>query len=254
MRYALKFSYDGKKFNGYARQPDKETVEGSIFQVMESLKIDTSTIRTASRTDKGVSAQANVLNVETSREPRELLQALNSQLDGIIFHGSARVDKNFNPRHAKQRWYRYCLPHDDGLDLEELNQKAALFEGEHDFRGFSKKDTGNENTVLSIDSFNVHRDVDLIIFDIRAQRFLWQMVRRVVSATLNMTGEEITNALAEAQDAGLKPMPAENLVLMDIIFDLDFEIQKADISFLERGSIKNPMDNAQQEMTDGPDC
>jgi len=36
MRIALKFAYDRKQFNGYARQPSLKTVEGKIIDLLTS--------------------------------------------------------------------------------------------------------------------------------------------------------------------------------------------------------------------------
>ncbi len=56
----LKFAYDGTKFYGYQRQPDKPTVEGEIISVLRDSGLD-ATIKSASRTDRGVSALGNVI-------------------------------------------------------------------------------------------------------------------------------------------------------------------------------------------------
>ena len=60
MRVAVKIAYNGKQFLGYARQPLLKTVEGDIIQNLEKKGIINSAkealFRSASRTDKGVSA------------------------------------------------------------------------------------------------------------------------------------------------------------------------------------------------------
>ncbi len=227
MRYALKFAYDGQVFDGYARQPEGNTVEGEILQAMKDLgvikDVKASNFQSASRTDKGVSAAGNVVGVDSNFNKNKLIPALNSRLDGVAFYGIATVGDDFNPRHAKQRWYRYVLLRDRHTSKEKLEEAAQDFVGEHDFRALSKKDTGEENTVLTIDSIDIQESDDFLLIDIRARRFLWQMVRRLVSAML-----------AEYHPSGIEPMPAENLVLMDVVYDFGFEISDKTETFSTR--------------------
>jgi len=60
MHIAVKFAYDGRKYFGFARQPNLKTIEGEILTVLiRNGLIDdviTSQFRYTSRTDKGVSA------------------------------------------------------------------------------------------------------------------------------------------------------------------------------------------------------
>src|SRR5438552_18238208 len=64
MRVALKIAYDGQRFFGHQRQPDRRTVEGECLAALRSAKIlrdpRESFFRSASRTDRGVSAVGNV--------------------------------------------------------------------------------------------------------------------------------------------------------------------------------------------------
>jgi tRNA pseudouridine38-40 synthase len=231
MRYALKFAYDGAAFEGYARQPEMNTVEGEVVKAMINLGIidnaKANNFCCASRTDRGVSAAGNVIAVNTDFDRVGLIPALNSRLDGIRFWALADVGEDFNPRHAKERWYRYVLLRSQCPTIEELREAADAFVGEHDFRAFSKKDSGEENTVLKIDSIDIVESEDFIYIDFRARRFLWQLVRRLVTAMVEGDGE------------GVGPMPAENLVLMDVTYDFVFEgIEKTGVFSKEQKRAK----------------
>jgi tRNA pseudouridine38-40 synthase len=228
MRYALKFAYDGTKFEGYARQPDRTTVEGEILRALLTKGI-ADTLQSASRTDRGVSAAGNVIAIETDFSARGIIPALNSELDGIHFHALAKVTEDFNPRHARQRWYRYVFLRDHCPSIKELRKAAKLFVGEHDFRQFSKKDTGDENTLLRIDAIDFTKKENLILADIKAQRFLWELVRRMLAATLDVANcrlePELVNEMLTGNawhPRGLRPMAPEFLVLMDVEYDFEF--------------------------------
>ncbi len=229
MRVALKFGYDGSRFWGYQRQPDVRTVEDDIIAAMKKtqmiLGVEENHFRGSSRTDRGASAIGNVVALNTDFKKGEMLKALNSNLRDIYFWGIAEVEDDFNPRHARQRWYRYHL--DKDLDLDMLREASGLFDGEHDFKSFCKKD--DKPTGRTVDSVTLSKNEEFIQFDIKAQSFLWHMVRRIVSAVVKyavgeISGEDIENALGrEERDLGL--MPAHPLFLMDVSYGFEFDVE-----------------------------
>ncbi len=229
MRVALKFGYDGSRFWGYQRQPDVRTVEGDIINAMKKTKmildVQESNLRSSSRTDRGASAVGNAVAIDTDFKKGEILKALNSNIEDTYFWGIAEVEDDFNPRHARQRWYRYHL--DKDLDLDMLREASGLFIGEHDFRSFCKKD--DKTTVRIVDSITLARGEEFIQFDIKAQSFLWNMVRRIVSVVVKyamgeISGEDIESALGgEERDFGL--MSAHPLFLMDVSYGFEFDVE-----------------------------
>ena len=229
MRLALKFGYDGSRFWGYQRQPDVRTVEGDIIKALTKTRIirdvKSSNFRSASRTDRKVSAIGNVLALDTEFRIEEILQALNSKLEDVYFWGIAEVEDGFVPRHANQRWYRYHLP--GHMDIDLLKEASSLFKGEHDFKRFCRK--SERLTVRTIDSIIVKKGRSFIYFDIKAQSFLWNMVRRIVSAAVKYADEEIPKkSIKDALAGGGKDMglvPAQPLFLMDVSYEFGFDVR-----------------------------
>ena len=88
MRVAIKFAYDGKQFHGYARQPKLKTVEGELLKALvkhgfiEDIK--ESIFRSASRTDKDVSALCNVVGFNTDASKKRILEILSDEFTSII--------------------------------------------------------------------------------------------------------------------------------------------------------------------------
>ena len=223
VRYAIKIGYDGSHFNGFAMQPDKRTVEGEILKRLLKTKMIENRkqckFQYAARTDKGVSAFGNVIALNAKVNPAKVLQGM----DDIWVTGYAIVEKNFNPRHALYKIYRYYLP-DEGYDIEKIKKAAKLFEGKHDFSSFARKDS--RNTRRKIYRVEVKEKAEVIKIDFIAPSFLWNQVRRMVAA-LAMVGkekasiEEIKEALnGKRVNFGL--MDARNLVLLDVIYDIKF--------------------------------
>ena len=211
----LKFAYDGTKFFGYQRQPSVPTVEGEILKVLKELGIDR--IRSASRTDRGVSALGNVIQVKAEIEPKDLIGILNSKLRYIYFHSYSQED--VNPRHAEERWYRYHLiPRD--YSLERLREVAKIFEGEHDFRNFTRV---RKNTVLRINRIEVGMENGIITVDFFARNYLWNLIRRVMSAMIAYSrGEEFGDEIFE-QGGNFGLAPPEPLILMDVRYNFSFK-------------------------------
>lgn len=230
MRVALKFGYNGTKFWGYQRQPGVRTVEGEVIQALKKTKIirdvRESNFQSSSRTDRGASAIGNVIAFNTKFRKGSILKALNSKVRDVYFWGISEVLGDFNPRHARQRWYRYHLDRD--LDMDRLKSASSLFVGRHDFKSFCRK--GGGSTVREIDSIQVSKKRNFIYLDIRAESFLWHMVRRIVSALAQYSRGEVTKrgiseALAgRAQIRGCSP--PHPLFLMDVSYDFTFEVER----------------------------
>ncbi|UCE75238.1 MAG: tRNA pseudouridine(38-40) synthase TruA [Methanomassiliicoccales archaeon] len=230
MRYALKFGYHGKVYSGYARQPGLKTVESEIINALKKTRmiddLEDAQLRVASRTDSGVSACGNVLSLTTGFRKDEILGALNAHLDDIWFYGMTQVLEDFNPRHAKNRWYRYHLFNED-IDVSHIQETANIFVGTHDFLNFAKP-SGDEST-RTIDSIDVVGEKEGIVLDFKAQSFMWHMVRRIVKAILDveegkLARADIKKALDSREKIDYGLAPPWPLILMDVSYDFEFEI------------------------------
>jgi len=236
MRVALKFAYDGRNFHGFARQPDLKTVEGELIKnlVQRGLIEDATKarFRSASRTDAGVSALGNVIAFNTNSSKEQLFQKLISDSTDadILVYGMKTVESDFYPRYAKWRIYRYYLNKKD-LELDETISVASIFIGEHNFSNFARVEPGKD-PVRTIDNIVLREEDDFFIIDFYAQTFLWNQVRRVVSAIekvgiRKLAKKQITDALDNTDkkvDFGLAP--PEPLILRDVIYDFEFECSK----------------------------
>ena len=196
MRVAIKFAYDGTIFHGYARQLKLKTVEGDLikFLVKNGIIEDTkeSIFRSASRTDKGVSALGNVLSFKTDKDITHIFEDLNVY-DDIVFYGIKQVDDDFYPRYANQRIYRYYFK-DDEYDFEKIIQVLNLFIGTHDFSNFARIEE-HKNPIRTIDNITVEKLNEFIIIDFYAQTYLWQQIRRIISAVQKVQHNKITHEM-----------------------------------------------------------
>lgn len=235
MRYALKFAYDGFGFQGYARQPNLNTIEGSIINALERIGLinnpKVNTFRSASRTDKGVSALGNVIAFDCYYDlSKGILKDINKELKDVWFYGFKEVYQGFCPRFAKLRHYRYYMNVDDDFDFDLFLKGADLFTGKRDFRNFCKPDT--RKTIREIKNVIVERSYNLLSINFFAQTFVWQQVRRIVSALERLGYHEVD--IGHIREALEKPdkkaffgiSRAENLILVDVKYDFDFEYER----------------------------
>lgn len=194
-RVAVRIAYRGDTFHGSQRQPGLRTVESDILRSLSIISPPDSPdaeLKTASRTDAGVSAAANVVAFWTSfDDDASLLRALNATSSDVHFLAICGIGEGRNIRYASSRSYRYLMPL-EGVDVEAVKSSARLFEGRHDFKNFCKDD--GKDTVETIDRIEVGHG-DVICIDIHGRRFLWNMVRRIVAAL-----EEVGRGRATMQD------------------------------------------------------
>jgi tRNA pseudouridine38-40 synthase len=251
MRVALKFAYNGKNFYGYARQPKLVTVEEEIinslvkYDLIKDPKL--SCFRSSSRTDKGVSALGNVIAFNTKNFDKEIINKLNKESKDILFYAFKIVDDDFYPRYACLRQYRYYLDITNH-DFEKVVNVLSFFTGEHDFSNFARVEAGKD-PIRIIDNIIISKSGKFLVIDFFAQNFLWNQVRRIISAVEKVGCGKIDqdaviyalNNPKKIYDFGVAS--AEPLILKDVFYDFEFEVdKKINLDKLENkilSSIKN---------------
>ena len=230
-RIALKFAYDGSGFYGFQRQPENTTVEGALVGALARVGAIRSArecgYRSSSRTDRGVSALGNIISLRTSFPPSRLCSAINSKMEGVWAYSAVEVPDDFNPRAARQRWYRYYLAN-TSQNPELMRELASRFVGVHDFSGYARKD--KRNPMRKIDSIEITDKGMFYAIDFRAESFLWNMVRRIVwMINEGSTGRMPVDSIGPKSPD--KPVrfglsPPEYLVLMDIDCGIKFPTEE----------------------------
>lgn len=247
-RIALKFAYDGSGFYGFQRQPEKITVEGELVGALARVGAIRSArecgYRSSSRTDRGVSALGNIISIRTSFPRARLCSAVNSKMEGVWAYSAIEVPDDFNPRAAKQRWYRYYLAK-TGQNPELMRELASRFVGVHDFSGYARKD--KRNPMRKIDSIEVSDAGIFYAIDFRAESFLWNMVRRIVwMISEGSTGSMPIDSIGPKSPD--KPVrvglsPPEYLVLMDIDCGVEFPTDEKAVLGISHALVRRMRDH-----------
>ena len=200
----LEFRYDGSRYYGFQRQPNKITVQGEIEKVLRIVTKEEINLISAGRTDRGVHAYHQVSNFYTSSSiPVEkykylLTRALPKDIDILSVE---EVSEEFNARHdAKMREYiyiiswkknpfeaKYCKFVKDKIDAEKLENIFSSFLGIHDFRNFRLSDCGSKITIREIYSIEVkYFSENKLRICIRGSAFLKSQVRIMVGTALEV--------------------------------------------------------------------
>ncbi|MBU4373022.1 MAG: tRNA pseudouridine(38-40) synthase TruA [Euryarchaeota archaeon] len=227
MRIALKVAYIGTDYHGFQVQPDVKTIEGEIFRALRELNTinnpHEANYIAAGRTDKGVHALGQVIAFNTENADVAIPRAINSGLRNIWTWARAEVAANFDPRRdAKYREYRYILY--GQYDSASLRKSLRLLKGIHDFSNFATPEKGR-TCVCKIEKLDMQVERGFTVMEIRADRFLWHMVRKLATA-MKLVGsgardirwlEQMLNP-KEFTEA-LKPAPAYGLVLKNVKYE-----------------------------------
>jgi tRNA pseudouridine38-40 synthase len=196
-RYQVILSYDGTHFSGSQRQANDRTVQGDLEEALHRLGWDQPTIYLAGRTDTGTHAvgQVAAFDLVWTHGIDHLHKALNAYLPVDIAVQSIKLARaDFRPRNdAVSRSYRYrlfCAGVRDPLrqnyawrvwpKVIDLKPLAAIWIGTHDFASFGTASHANGSTIRTVFDAEWLDDGDEWTFTIRANAFLYRMVRRLV--------------------------------------------------------------------------
>ena len=216
MNFKLTIQYDGTDFHGWQMQGDLRTVQGELTRALSLIEGHDVVVHGSGRTDAGVHAAGQVANVNLQREiaPRKLRAAINGNVakDLRIMDAEVVAD-DFHARYsAVEKTYRYQIVNEPvispfliryahhearTLRLEQMNESASLFHGEHDWSAFSSAQSDAESKVRNITRCEVSQTVNkragqrLVEITVSAEGFLRYMVRSIAGTLLAVGRGEI---------------------------------------------------------------
>lgn len=211
-KLGLIVQYDGSRYSGSQVQRTRPTIQGELESALSKVTGEAIRIKAASRTDSGTHAKGQVVSFETgSKLPSgTFVKALNYYLpEDISVKAAVRVDDEFDARRsAVSREYEYTILNSPArsplqrhyayrvarpLDEAAMNRACESLVGEHDFAAFTG--VGEKvlrSTVRVVHRASVRRAAELVIFNIVANAFLPQQVRRAVGALIRVGSGEMT--------------------------------------------------------------
>ena len=246
-RLALLLEYDGSRYGGSQLQPDVPTIQGELERALERLTQKRPRVAFAGRTDAGVHATGQVAAFTTASalETAVFERGLNALLPReIAVRRAIEAPERFDPRrHASSRTYRYTIYNApvrsplwrsyawhviETLDLAVMRDAASELLGERDFAAFSRRE--GVSTVRCMRRAHVERRRPLVTFELEANAFLRQQMRRTVGALVQVGSGRLTigafrDLLQRAEPNNAEPLaPAHGLCLVHVAYpDLDLE-------------------------------
>lgn len=243
VNYKFKISYDGTRYYGFERQPDKDTIQGKIESVLSRMCDKEVEITGAGRTDAGVHAKAMIANAHmvTDMKEEEILEYMNRYLpDDIAITSVKKASERFHARYnAKGKTYCYTIFNgkvkpvfnrkyytyiEENLDVDAMRKAASFLIGEHDFKSFCGNPKMKKSTVREIKSIDIKTSKGYIYLYFTGTGFLQYMVRILVGTLLmvgkgEITPEEVEDILEakDRQKAG-QTAPAKGLCLEKVYY------------------------------------
>jgi tRNA pseudouridine38-40 synthase len=244
-RLALLVEYQGTAYGGSQIQKSVQTVQGALERALSSLTGESIRVALAGRTDAGVHARGQVASFVTHsrHSAATFARGLNALLPPDVgIRAAAEAPTGFDPRrHAITRWYRYTLclaPQRPALlrhfvwhmpaklDLEEMARAARSLTGSHDFAAFTQpSEARRRHTQRVVTRVSLRPKGNLLLLDIVANAFLYQMVRRITGALVEVgsgkrTAGEFQALINDPQPGGARLLaPARGLCLMAVRYE-----------------------------------
>ena len=190
-------------YHGWQNQPNAITVQQVLEASFSTLLKTPLALVGAGRTDTGVHAKQMFAHFDNDEiaDINNLTYRLNALLpDDIavqkIFEVSDEAHARFD---ATQRTYKYVVTQEKNpfyfdsahfvklpLNVEKMNEAAALLLQYEDFECFSKSKTDVHTYLCDIKKAEWSKKEDVLVFTIIANRFLRNMVRAIVGTLLDV--------------------------------------------------------------------
>ena len=204
----MDLSYDGTNYHGWQNQPNAISVQSCIEKALSILTKSDTPIYGAGRTDAGVHAIQMFAHFDSNKliNTTKLMHDLNSFLaKDISVNNIYRVKNDSHARFdAISREYEYniSLSKDvfninksyyvyHNLDVKLMNDACTILKNHVNFKCFSrsKTDVKTYNCDLTLAKWELSNDQ--LIFTIKANRFLRNMVRAIVGTMIQVGNKKI---------------------------------------------------------------
>lgn len=203
MRYFIDLAYDGSAFHGWQIQPNAISVQEILEKALSIAFQKNIAVVGAGRTDAGVHAKQLIahVDVEDKIDEAQLQFKLNTLLpDEVAINSIYQVQEEAHARFdAVARQYKYYVSTSKdpfsrdysyyikkSLDIDKMNEAAKILLDYKDFKCFSKSKTDVFTYNCDISFAAWEQKENLLVFTIKADRFLRNMVRAIVGTLIEI--------------------------------------------------------------------
>lgn len=249
-RYFIHMAYDGTGYHGWQIQPNSKTVQEVLENALSILLQEKIQVTGAGRTDTGVHTSRFIAHFDFLKKSKsenfskpdgpQFLFKLNSFLpEDIVVYGIREVSADLHARFsAIYRTYHYHISTKKPLfnrayshymygelDMEAMAQCCKIVLSTTDFTSFSKLHSDVKNNNCNVITAHWSQVESGYLFEIKADRFLRNMVRSLVGTMLDAGQGKLDpqgfQRIVDARNrrkAG-QSVPAAGLFLVDVGYD-----------------------------------
>ncbi|HZJ73689.1 MAG TPA: tRNA pseudouridine(38-40) synthase TruA [Perlabentimonas sp.] len=245
-RYFIELAYLGTNYCGWQIQPNANTIQAEIEKALSTILREDISVVGAGRTDAGVHASFFVAHFDSPQEKLnkdlKLLASLNSILPkDIAVKEIVAVIPDAHARFtALSRTYEYKISrHKDPfnidtswlyktkLDVDKMKRASSKLLFYRDYTSFSKLGSDVKTYNCKIFFALWEQKESELVFTIRADRFLRNMVRAIVGTLIDVGRGKISEdefvQIIEAKNRSLAgtSAPAEGLFLTNVEYPVN---------------------------------
>ncbi len=219
MRYFCRVEYDGAQFSGWQVQPDRVTVQSILEEKMAIIAQHPISTICGGRTDSGVHGKGQSVHFDLDKEisPYRFVKGVNSLLPfSVAIYDMVEVPHDFHARFsATHREYTYTMVTRKSplmensaslityqIDWKRVQEECKALIGEHVFTSFCASGYYSDNHKCTIELAEISFPSENIVqFRIKANRFVYKMVRTIVGTLIDIGRGKITKSMKEIIDA-----------------------------------------------------
>jgi tRNA pseudouridine38-40 synthase len=243
-RYFVQLCYKGTLYHGWQNQPNALSVQEVIEKAFSVIMREKIEVTGAGRTDTGVHASFYMLHFdsESAHIDESMVVKLNKYLPADISVQSIRmVPPEAHARFsALSRTYKYFIHQKKDpfltetswyfsrtLDIAKMDEASRLLYQISDFTSFSKLHSDVKTNICKVFYAKWEQENEKIVFTVKADRFLRNMVRALVGTMIEVGLGKISAEdfieIIQKRDRGAAgvSVPAKGLFLTDIEYPDD---------------------------------
>ncbi len=198
-------AYRGTAYHGYQIQENALTIQEVVERCVSKVLNHKAAINGCSRTDTGVHANNYCFSVltESSIPVKGFIRGVNGELpDDISILSCEEVPEDFHARFScKGKEYIYLIHNSEcknpfmtdmalhyrrPMNIEFMREAAQKFVGTHDFGGFCSNYDEKQNTVRTIEKFDIVINGESVKMLVKGDGFLYNMIRIMVGTLLTV--------------------------------------------------------------------
>ncbi|MDX8407637.1 MAG: tRNA pseudouridine(38-40) synthase TruA [Mariprofundaceae bacterium] len=246
-RIAMVLEFDGRPYHGWQHQDNAISVQQVLETALQRIDGQAVQVVAAGRTDAGVHASAMLVHADVNlarwqRSPRAYVHGCNSYLpESVRVTGVRAVAQDFHARFdcrgrsyrykiwgrktasALQMWRHWWMPRE--LNLEWMIEASQYCLGRQDFSALRAAGCQASHAVRCIRDIRIEQSDCTVYIDVRADAFLYHMVRILVGNLVEVgVGKQTPDAFAALlqgrnRSHGAATAPAHGLYFSDAQYD-----------------------------------